>query len=76
MDLENYGPGRPPHDETLALMKKMIKVIEKEPGIPSAKLARKVGTNSLRCAVLGRRLARRGHIRIEHHNRALTYFPG
>jgi hypothetical protein len=46
-------------------MQKMVKVIKAEPGIRSAKLAQKLGMTSLRCAMLGRRLAKQGKIVIE-----------
>jgi DNA-binding Lrp family transcriptional regulator len=73
LSFENYGPGRPPKTETMTRMKKMLAEIEKEPGIPSAKLARKVGIESQECATLAKRLAVRGFILIETRDNALTY---
>lgn len=72
-DLEHYGPGRPPLPETRDRMKQMLKAIQKEPGIQSAKLARQLGISSLECSTLAKRLAKRGFITIGHHNRSLTY---
>jgi Mn-dependent DtxR family transcriptional regulator len=54
-------------------MKRMVREIEKQPGIQSAKLARKLGISSLECAALARRLSRRGFVTIGHQNRMLTY---
>jgi hypothetical protein len=74
MDLNTYAPGRPPKPETMTEMQKMVKVIKAEPGIRSAKLAQKLGMTSLRCAMLGRRLAKQGKIVIERQpDRALAY---
>ncbi|HVJ70560.1 MAG TPA: winged helix-turn-helix transcriptional regulator [Sphingomicrobium sp.] len=74
IDLEHYGPGRPPLPETMDRMKRMVREIQKEPGIMSAKLARKLGISSLECAALARRLERRKILKIERADRALTYF--
>jgi hypothetical protein len=73
MDLNHYGPGRPPSPETMALLNKMVSGIREEPGIKSAKLARRVGIPSLQCAIYAKRLAKRGFIVIGRQNRALTY---
>ncbi len=73
LDLEHYGPGRPPLPETLARLNKMIKEIGKEPNIPSAKLAKLLGINSQECAALARRLEKRGFLVVDHQKRALTY---
>lgn len=74
MDLNTYSPGRPPLPETMDLMKRMVKAIQKEPGIKSAKLAKNLNIASLRCSVLAKRLAKQGAIRIDKaDDRALTY---
>ena len=73
MDLTHYGPGRPPSLGTMATLGKMMVVIEHEPGIKSAKLARQIGIPSLQCAIYAKRLAKRGFITLGRDNRALTY---
>ena len=74
MDLNTYSPGRPPLPETMELMKRMVKAIQKEPGIKSAKLAQAMKIPSLRCSVLAKRLARQGVIRIDRgDDRSLSY---
>jgi Mn-dependent DtxR family transcriptional regulator len=74
IDLEHYGPGRPPLPETRARMEKMIREIEKDPGIRSVKLAKLLGVTSLECATLAKRLRRRGFITVGHKDRALVYY--
>lgn len=55
-------------------MTKMIEEVGKEPGIKSAKLANKLGIDSMKCAVLGKRLAARGHLVLEKDpSRAIIY---
>lgn len=73
LDLENYGPGRPPLPETMDRMKRMVREIGKQPGIHSAKLARILGIGSLECATLADRLINRGYIALGHDGRARTY---
>lgn len=72
-DLTHYGPGRPPLPETLALMQRMLREIEREPGIMSAKLARRLDIPSLECATLANRLKKRGFITVGRSGRARTY---
>jgi hypothetical protein len=73
IDLESYGPGRPPLPETRKRLEKMVAEIQREPGIKSAKLARKIGVTSLECATLARRLKKRGIIEIGKADRSLIY---
>jgi len=73
MELQNYGPGRPSKKETIATLNKMLAAIEKEPGIPSAKLARSLKLDSLRCAVLARRLRDKDLIEIDRIGTTLIY---
>jgi DNA-binding MarR family transcriptional regulator len=55
-------------------MKEMLREIGKEPGIMSARLARKVKLTSQECSNLAARLARRNLIVVgKAPNRALTY---
>lgn len=73
MDLQTFGPGRPPLKKTLAQMRKMLTQIEKNPHIQSARLAKLVGIDSLRCSVLARRLEARGLIVVAKDGRTLSY---
>lgn len=73
MDLNYYGPGRPPLPETMETMTQMVEAIRVEPGIRSAKLAKQVGLTSLQCSTLAKRLEKRGFITITRDNRTLTY---
>lgn len=72
-DIHYYGPGRPPLPETVKRMERMVKEIQKEPGIKSAKLARMLGITSLECSTLARRLAKRDVLVIGKADRSLTY---
>lgn len=74
LDLNNYGPGRPPLPATMARMQKMMEEIEKSPGIHSARLAKLIGVSSLECATLADRLIRRGFITKSNDDRARIYF--
>jgi predicted transcriptional regulator len=60
----------------MKVMEDMLGHIRQEPGIPSAKLARKIGLSSLQCATLARRLAKRGFITVGKENRSLVYTIG
>lgn len=73
IDVNTYGPGRPSLPQTIKTMEKMVELVQAEPGIPSAKLARKLGLDSLQCSTLAKRLAKQGILVIEKPNRALTY---
>lgn len=74
IDLTHYGPGRPPKPETLDLMMRMLKRVEKEPGIPSAKLAQQLKIKSIRCSVLARRLEKKGVLVVKRtDDGTLTY---
>ena len=73
LDLNNYGPGRPPLPETMKRMQKMVEEIETSPGIHSAKLAKIIGVTSLECATLADRLIARGFITKSNDGRARTY---
>ena len=73
MDLQNYGPGRPTSPDMVQVMHKMIKLIGKEPGIPSARLAKILGLSSIRCSTLARRLQKKDLIKIDKQDRMLTY---
>lgn len=73
MDLNNYGPGRPPSEEVKAILQRMVETIKEEPGIPSARLATLVGLSSLQCAMLARRLKKRGLINIGKRDSMLVY---
>ena len=64
LDVANYGPGRPPLPDTIAKMNKMLRIIEKSPGIKSAKLAREIGIKSNQCSILAHRLAKKGFVTI------------
>jgi len=64
IDLETFGPGRPLLPETQAKMKSMLRHIQKEPGIRSAKLTRLVKISSQECANLSRKLEHRKLIRV------------
>lgn len=74
VDLETFGPGRPLLPETQAKMKAMLRLIEKEPGIRSAKLARAIKVSSQECANLSRKLESRGLIRVQSSAGARQYF--
>lgn len=73
MDLQNYGPGRPQTDQTLKTLAEMVRIITAEPGIQSARLAKQVGLPSLQCAIFAKRLEKKGVIKIQKVDRALTY---
>lgn len=73
MDLNSYAPGRPPFPQTMETLEEMVKQIREEPGIPSAKLAKKVGLTSLQCSTFAKRLAKQGFIEIQKKDRALVY---
>lgn len=74
VDLETFGPGRPLLPETQAKMKTMLRHIQKEPGIRSAKLARVIKVTSQECANLSRKLEGRGLIRVESSAGARQYY--
>ena len=73
MDLNNYGPGRPPTPETMETLQSLVDVIRKNPGMPSGRIAKMIGISSFRCSQLARRLEKRGMVRVQLVNRALTY---
>ena len=54
-DLNIYGPGRPLLPETRKRMEAMLRAIEKEPGIQSARLAKSLGIASIEAANLSRK---------------------
>lgn len=67
----NYGPGRPPLPETRLAMQRMLEGIQAEPGIPSAKLARKLGLGSAQCSTLARRMEEWGLLEVENRGQTL-----
>jgi len=71
MSLEYSGRGRPPTEEAIKDMKALIKGVEKEPGIPCALLARKLGIKSIRASHLAHRLAEQGLLSIELNGRQI-----
>lgn len=75
-DIEHYGPGRPSFPETLEQMRVILREVKREPGVPSVKVARKLGIDALKCASLAKRLQRRGLLRVGHNEgRAILLFP-
>jgi Mn-dependent DtxR family transcriptional regulator len=74
VELDTFGPGRPLLPETQAKMKTMLRHIQKEPGIRSAKLARMTKVSSQECANLSRKLEKRGLIRVESSAGARQYY--
>jgi Mn-dependent DtxR family transcriptional regulator len=74
VDLETFGPGRPLLPGTQAKMKAMLRLIQKEPGIRSAKLARAIKVSSQECANLSRKLEQRKLIRVESSAGARQYY--
>lgn len=73
IDFDIYGPGRPLLPETVAKLEAMLEAIKKEPGIQSAKLARRLKIPSLECANLSRKLEKRGLIEVETIRHARCY---
>ena len=74
IEFETFGPGRPLLPETQKKMKAMLSIIQKEPGIRSAKLARAIKVSSQECANLSRKLEGRGLIRVESSAGARQYY--
>lgn len=75
IDFDIYGPGRPLLPETVAKLKAMLEAIRKEPGIQSAKLAKRLRISSLECANLSRKLEKRELISVETVRHARCYRP-
>lgn len=74
VDLDTFGPGRPLLPETKGKMMTMLRLIRKEPGIRSAKLARAIKISSQECANLSRKLEQRDLIRVESSAGARQYY--
>lgn len=72
---ENYGPGRPPLEETWQDMERILEETSREPGIPSAKVARKLQIPSSRCSMLARRLESWGLLTVELRGFTLYLHP-
>lgn len=73
MDLNNYGPGRPPTPETMKTLEALVEVIRQNPGTPSGRIAKMLGISSFRCSQLARRLEKRGMVRVQLVNKSLIY---
>ena len=73
-DLNIYGPGRPLLPETRKRMEAMLRAIEKEPGIQSARLAKSLGIASIEAANLSRKLEKRGLIEVRTVQNSRCYW--
>ena len=73
MDLNNYGPGRPPSPLTMKTLEALVEAIRENPGMPSGRIAKTLGITSFQCSQLARRLEKRGFVRVKMVNRFLTY---